>query len=321
MLLVGPTGIGKSSFSFQAKILWALGRPCCGLEPTRPLKSILFQAENDDDDLIDMRDGVVKGLKLTPQEADSAFDNIRIVTCVDASGKDFYQEVMDPHLGVWPADLAWVDPSLAYVGGDAKSQEHVGAFLRNGINPIIHKRNCACVMVHHPNKPQPGNMAIPAEDLAYYGSGSIEWANCARSTLALRRHPKHKGVFELIANKRWTRLKWLGIDGNPVDTRYLRQSTNPDMLFWEETTLPASDSHALKNGASTEAQIVALVPETGTIEKTELIYQATQNKIGRDRATDTIKSLLINKRLFESEIPRTKAPPCKLISRTKSSRP
>src|SRR5450759_79634 len=30
MLLVGPTGIGKSSFAMQAMILWTLGRNCFG---------------------------------------------------------------------------------------------------------------------------------------------------------------------------------------------------------------------------------------------------------------------------------------------------
>lgn len=62
LLLVGPTGVGKSSLSMQAKILWALGRPAFGIVPARPLKSLLIQAENDDGDLAEMRDGVIKGL-------------------------------------------------------------------------------------------------------------------------------------------------------------------------------------------------------------------------------------------------------------------
>jgi RecA-family ATPase len=62
MLLVGPTGIGKSSYSMQEMILWALGREAFGMVPARPLKSLLVQAENDDGDLAEMRDGVVLGL-------------------------------------------------------------------------------------------------------------------------------------------------------------------------------------------------------------------------------------------------------------------
>lgn len=39
LLFVGPTGVGKSSWAMQAKILWALGEPCFGFVPPRPLKS------------------------------------------------------------------------------------------------------------------------------------------------------------------------------------------------------------------------------------------------------------------------------------------
>ena len=67
-LFVGPTGIGKSSFNMQMAILFALGRECFGLIPARPLNTLLIQAENDDGDLFEMRDGIADGLGLTPEE-------------------------------------------------------------------------------------------------------------------------------------------------------------------------------------------------------------------------------------------------------------
>ena len=51
LLLVGPTGIGKSSLSMQMMISWALGRGLFGVEPARPVISLLIQAENDEGDL------------------------------------------------------------------------------------------------------------------------------------------------------------------------------------------------------------------------------------------------------------------------------
>ena len=68
VLLAAPTGIGKSSWAMQAMILWAIGRACFGITPTRPLKSLLIQAENDDGDLAEMRDGVIAGMDLTDEE-------------------------------------------------------------------------------------------------------------------------------------------------------------------------------------------------------------------------------------------------------------
>jgi len=37
MLLVGPTGVGKSTFAMQAALCWAIGRPFFGIEPAKPL--------------------------------------------------------------------------------------------------------------------------------------------------------------------------------------------------------------------------------------------------------------------------------------------
>jgi RecA-family ATPase len=37
LLLVGPTGIGKSSLSMQLMLSWALGREVFGIYPSRPL--------------------------------------------------------------------------------------------------------------------------------------------------------------------------------------------------------------------------------------------------------------------------------------------
>lgn len=45
MLLVEPAGIGKSSRSMQYMLFWAMNRDEFGIEPNRPLKSLLIQAE------------------------------------------------------------------------------------------------------------------------------------------------------------------------------------------------------------------------------------------------------------------------------------
>ena len=58
LLLVGATGLGKSSLAMQLMIKWSLGQAAFELEPARPLKSLLIQAENDDGDLAEMKFGV-----------------------------------------------------------------------------------------------------------------------------------------------------------------------------------------------------------------------------------------------------------------------
>ena len=53
-LIVGQSGIGKSSFAMQMAINWALGKATFGIAPERPLKSLIVQAENDRGDIAEM---------------------------------------------------------------------------------------------------------------------------------------------------------------------------------------------------------------------------------------------------------------------------
>src|SRR5262249_39736621 len=89
LLFCGPTGVGKSVATMQAMILWGLGREAFGIEPTRPLKSLLVQAENDDGDLAEMRDGVIRGLQLTEEEAELACANIVVAREDEKTGALF----------------------------------------------------------------------------------------------------------------------------------------------------------------------------------------------------------------------------------------
>lgn len=59
LLLVGPTGIGKSSLLQQIGITVALGRTLFGIKTAMRLSSLLIQAENDDGDVAEMRDGIL----------------------------------------------------------------------------------------------------------------------------------------------------------------------------------------------------------------------------------------------------------------------
>ena len=61
LLLAAPTGIGKTSFSLQAAITWALERPHFGIAPSGRLKVLIVQGENDDADLAEIVMGFFAG--------------------------------------------------------------------------------------------------------------------------------------------------------------------------------------------------------------------------------------------------------------------
>jgi len=235
LLLCGPTGVGKSALAMMCAILWALARECFGIIPTRPLKSLLIQAENDDGDLAEMRDGVIAGLGLSEEDAKAACDNIIVVREDSRTGHSFFSEVVRPLLEAHRPDLLWIDPALAYLGGAAGVQEDVTLFLRTFLNPLVREFKCGVVIVHHTNKPQSGRekSSWSGSDFAYLGSGSIEWANWARAILALRGLGSYE-VFELRAAKRGARLGWKEADGSTCYAKLIAHSKEPGVICWRE---------------------------------------------------------------------------------------
>jgi len=248
LLLAGPTGAGKSSLILQAAVLWALGRPFAGIEPNGPLKTLIIQAENDEGDLAEMRDGVMLGLSLGEDDRRSAGENVLIATEDSQAGHAFLA-VVGELLSQKPVDLLVIDPALAYLGGETSSQKDVGAFLRNGLNPIIHKHNCGAVVVHHTNKPPSGREkpSWQAGDFAYIGSGSAEWANWARAVLALRSLGCFD-MFELVAGKRGARLRWKDDDNNLVFTKTVGYHREPGVICWHE--MPPKEKSTPATGAN-----------------------------------------------------------------------
>lgn len=213
VLLVGPTGVGKSSLAMQLAMKWAIGQACFGFAPARPIKSLMIQAENDAGDLCEMRDGVLSGLGFSDEEAAQALAGIHVATVDSASGPAFLTAIVRPMVSEHRPDVLWIDPLLSYLGGDVSKQEVVSGFLRNGLNPILHEFGCAAIILHHCNKPKTGQEKPDwqGSDYSYLGAGSAELANWARAVVAIRSLGSND-VFELRAGKRGGRLGWTEAD-------------------------------------------------------------------------------------------------------------
>lgn len=309
LLLVGPTGIGKSSLSMQAMICWALGRPAFGVEPTRPLKSLLIQAENDDGDLAEMRDGVVRGLELTEEEKTQAFSKILLARENCRSGAEFFALTARPLLEEHRPDLVWIDPALAFLEGEANGQDDVGAFLRRQLNPLLTQFHCAAVVVHHTNKPPKrgeSNGTLFGEG-AYLGAGSAEWANWSRAVLALR-PTTSPGVFELHAGKRGGRLRWVAEDGQTQShSRLLAHARGDGEIYWRPATEEEMQSTTSKGktvGTSKEGIALTLLPGMGSVSKRSFITTCAARGIGRDTAHSLIANLIDRGEIQELRVPR-----------------
>lgn len=299
LLLVGPTGIGKSSLAMQCMILWALGRAAFGIMPTRPLKSLLIQAENDEGDLAEMRDGVLNGLKLTEEERRMAMENVIVAREDTRTGMAFFQGAVRPLLELHRPDLLWIDPALAYLGGEVSSQKDVGGFLRNMLNPLLGEFDCGCVMVHHTNKPPTGKEKpdYGGGDFAYLGSGSAEWANWPRAVLALRSIGLHS-VFELRAGKRGGRLGWKEPDGvTKAYCKLIAHAKEPDVICWREAEADEAPEPAKGKRVRTKEDILPHVPTDKPISKNALRNKANASGIALNKINALIDELVEDGRL------------------------
>jgi hypothetical protein len=227
-LLVGQAGDGKSSLLLMLFICFAVGREAFGIRPSRPLRVMLCQAENDDGDVYEEIAGIIEGLALTAAEKLMLDRNLEIHSDL-SSGYPGLIELAQRARAFEP-DLLGLDPLFSFLDCGVSDQKELSHWLRQGLWPLLRELDCAAIINHHCNKPpskrddtkDPTNWV--AADASYAGSGSAELANAARAVLHLRglgdgRH------FELRAGKRHQRLPW--------KSKAIQQAT--DKIFWEET--------------------------------------------------------------------------------------
>lgn len=216
----------------QIALHWGAGLPCFGLEPTRPLRILLIQAENDDRDLQEEISGVCRGAsaigRLSSTQIDAAKETVKIISDATHSGNDFVKMLHDVLETEPETDLVIVDPLFSFAGCNLTDQESVSHFLRNQINPLLQEYGIAMLFVHHTQKPSRTATSSANFNTAYAYHGSAEIINWARFALILERFKDDDGnlFYRLTAPKRGRRLGWEN------DAKYLRWSDN--YIYWEE---------------------------------------------------------------------------------------
>ena len=207
-LWVGSSGLGKSVLCLQAAIYWALGRSFFGITPHGDgLKSLIIQAENDEGDVAETVQGIVKSLHLTKDELERVERNVIIVRDCSSTGTVFVDRVrrlVEKHR----PNLTWADPLLAFIGGDLSNQETAGGFLRNLLNPLALSAGFAWMLIHHTPKPMRDGTSYQGHDKAYSGFGSSELTNWARAVLTLApcgQDEDGRDIYRLEVSKRGKR--------------------------------------------------------------------------------------------------------------------
>lgn len=204
VLWVGESGVGKSVLTTQAALVWATGQSLFGVKPKRPLRSLVVQAENSFGDLAEGFQGIMRAFdeRRRVEMASMLKTNLLFVSNDTWTGETFCENVgrlIDKH----KPDLVWIDPLLAYLGGDISSNEVVGRFLRNWINPISAATGCSFMVVHHTGKPPRDAGKQSRAAMSYAGIGASELVNWARAVVVLQ--SQAEGGFALNFTKRGRR--------------------------------------------------------------------------------------------------------------------
>lgn len=296
-ILSGATGAGKSSFTMQWAINLAGGNSHFGLligdcYYRQGLKVVVIQAENDEGDLAEQRDGVLK--VIPPEVIERASGNLQFITMPDASGESFAAR-LNAICDVHQPDVVFIDPVFSFLGGDNSAQKDVSHFVRNLLLPILMKHKVSAILMHHVNKPKAKKDQVDSG--SYHMAGSAEWANAARCALSLE--SVGNGIFALTATKRGDRLWWKDEQGEKCLSRYIAHHGGVDdegrpIIAWRDATadeIPL-ESDGGKKGKVTVKDVVRCIPKGGSITSGNLVEEVI-------RLTDASKSA-VRERMSEA---------------------
>lgn len=258
LLIIGPSGIGKSSLVLQLVVPWCVNKPSFGIKPSCALKALFIQAENDEGDMAEMFRGIRNGLGIDPFSNEAEYEmlkrNLVFIRDTSHTGQAFTEAVrrlIDKH----HPDLVVFDPLLSFIGADISRQEVCSQFLRSWLNPIASATGVAWICVHHTGKPPSDPKAKKhwkGSDFSYAGLGSSELTNWTRASMTIEQ--AGEGAYRVIMSKRGKRSGATHTDGSPAQTLWLRHSEKS--IFWEQIAAPEEHKHDASSGRPSDVERV-----------------------------------------------------------------
>jgi hypothetical protein len=206
--------------------------------PTRPMRVLIVQGENDLGDLAEMTTGIMEGMGVDEFSDAEAFDltdrNLTVVTEHQTIGPlfcSFLARQIERHA----ADIVFVDPLIQFAGINVSQQDQVTRFLRTQLNPVLKDSGAVLIGVHHTGKPktEKGQQPMTVIDYAYSGLGSSDLVNWARAVMVL---VPNGDLYDLKLAKRGRRAWATHPDGSQAMSVWLRHGR--ESICWEQVEAP-----------------------------------------------------------------------------------
>jgi RecA-family ATPase len=189
MFIVAPSGMGKSTLSLQMAVLWCCGLVAFGVKPSKALRILIVQSEDDQGDCTEMTK-VINHLKLSGEQKILVEENTKLISCNDLAGYRFIQaleaELMQANGECKPFDLVIINPYGVFLGADAKDVDACTQFLNTWINPLLSKFAIGVILIHHTPKTNFRDTTDwKPSDWMCSGAGASVMTNWARAYLAI----------------------------------------------------------------------------------------------------------------------------------------
>ena len=206
LFIVAPSGLGKSTLAIQIAILFGCGLTALGIPPSRQLRILIVQAEDDLGDCIEMS-WMINHLGLSEHQKELVGENTKLIQCNTLIAGQFVlaleQELRGAKSGGKPWDIVIINPYTAYLGGDAKDEKLCSQFLCQQLQPVLSRYRVAAIIIHHTPKTNFQNTNdYKLWDWMYWGAGCAKIVNVARAILAIKPLDDELKVFRFIAAKR-----------------------------------------------------------------------------------------------------------------------
>ena len=268
-VIVGPSGIGKSTLTTSFILHAATGRTWHGIEFRRPLKTLVVQAENDEGDLKEMLGGAILAAGMANQKGTlmTAVDNIKWKRLSTKTGADFCRW-LEAAIIATGSELILVDPILAYVGDDISQQKAASHFFRELLQPVLNRTGAMIVIVHHTGKTSTDSKSRQnwsESDYAYLGLGSSELTNWARANAVFVPFGTDTGKFKFLITKRASRAGMINAFTHERTTSILLEHAGQG-LGWVQAQPPEEDDEEEHKGAGRKPKVTPsdILKELGT---------------------------------------------------------
>jgi hypothetical protein len=308
MFIVAPSGLGKSTLSIQMAVLWCCGLVAFRIRPSKALKILIVQSEDDEGDCSEMSQ-VMEHLGLSETQKRRVASNSELVRCNDLMGARFIEALRarleEARQDGCPFDLVIINPYGSYLGADVKNTDACAQFLNSWLNPVLTEFDIAAIIIHHTPKTNFQNTDnYKIWDWMYWGAGCAHITNWARAILVVKPETDDMRVYRFIAAKRGLRIgeEWKG-----AFEHYFAWSTIPGVLRWEEALEPEiAKAKAAKSKRKTVnlelalAQVPVVDPEWKVNVRIKI--QAACD-VGEKRAKEALSALMIAEKIQEVPLP------------------